>query len=216
MIRINLLPSKKRSRGRSVSVEGDKVVGIGFGILMAAAALVFVLVHTPMQDDIEAQQSANAKLRAENKKIEDETKDFDALKAAFLAAQQQALAIDALNAARSTPSNFLFELANILKPGGKPSMTAAMKQQLEDNENLRWQEGWDPKHVWINSITEKAGSFTLLGSAQSDGDVTQLAHRLAASMYFDDVQPEGSVKQGGGPGNGITIYTFRITGKVRY
>lgn len=214
MIRINLLPSKKKGRG-SVSVEGDKVVGIGFGILAAAAAMVFLLVHTPMQNDIEAQVGANAKMRAENKRIEDETKEFDALKAAFKVAQDQAAAIESLNAARATPSSFLFELANILKVGGKPSMTAAMKKQLEDNENLRWQEGWDPKHVWINSITEKEGSFTLLGSAQSDGDVTQLAHRLAASMYFDNVQPEGSVKKTSGQG-GITIYSFRFTGKVRY
>lgn len=215
MIRINLLPRKKKGRGSS-SVEGEKTVGIGFGILVAAAVMVFFFVHSPMQGDIETQQRANNKLKRENNKIEQDIKNFAELKAAFEAAQKQALAIDALNAARATPAHFLFELANVLKPGGKPTMTASMKKQLEDNENLRWQDSWDPKHVWIDSITEKGGAFTMLGSAQSDGDVTQLAHRLNASMYFDNVQPEGSVKQASGQGGGVTLYSFRITGTVRY
>ena len=216
MIRINLLPHKKKGRSSNVSVEGEKVVGIGFGILVAAAAMVFFLVHSPMVGEIEAQQKSNSRLNKDNKKIEKRTKDFDSLKKAFATATKQAAAIEALNSARATPANFLFELATILRVGGTPSMTAAMKAQLEDNENLRWQDSWDPKHVWIDSIKEQDGAFTLIGSAQSDGDVTQLAHRLAASMYFDNVQPEGSVKQGAGKNTGITIYSFRITGTVRY
>ncbi len=214
MIRINLLPNKKK--GRSAPVEGEKAVGIGFGILVAAAAMVFLFVQRPMNADIDAQKSANAKLGADNKKIEKRTADFEELKAAFAAAKAQAEAIAQLNSARATPAYFLFELATILKVGGKPSMTADMKAKIDANENLLWQDSWDPKHVWIESITEKDGAFTMLGSAQSDGDVTQLAHRLSASMYFDNVQPEGSVKKTGGETGGITIYSFKVTGTVRY
>lgn len=215
MIRINLLPRKKKGRS-SAPVEGEKSVGIGFGILLAAGLMVFFFVHIPMQDDIKTQETANNKLKSDNQKIEQDTKNFTELKAAFESALNQALAIDALNAARSTPANFLFELATMLKPGGKPTTTKNMTQQIADNPNLRSQDDWDPKHVWINSITEKSGAFTLLGSAQSDGDVTQLVHRLNASMYFDNVQPEGAVKQTSGQVGGLTIYSFRITGTVRY
>ena len=214
MIRINLLPSKKKS-SPSVSVEGEQSVAIGMGIIMAFAAVLFFFVHSPLQDDLENQEARNAKLRSENKKIKDRTKDFDDLKAAFEAAKIQAAAIESLNNARATPANFLYELSHILKQNGMPTMTESMARSIEENENLRWQEGWDPKHVWVNSIVEKDGKFTLLGSAQSDGDVTQLAYRLNASAYFDNVQPEGSVKKSGKAG-GITIYTFRITGRVRY
>lgn len=213
MIRINLLPHKKKVR--TVSVEGEKVVAIGFGILGISAALVFFVVHSPMVGDIESQQKRNSQLVAENTKIQNRIADFDALKAAFAAAQKQALAIQQLNDARATPANFLFELATILRLGGQPTVTAEMAQRLDQNENLRWQSDWDPKHIWIDSLKESKGVFTLLGKAQSDGDVTQLAHRLSASAYFDQVQPEGSSKSTKSKG-GVTIYDFKISGRVRY
>lgn len=213
MIRINLLPHKKKVR--TVSVEGEKVVGIGFGILGVSAALVFFVIHSPMVGDIESQQKRNAQLVAENTKIQNRIADFDALKAAFAAAQKQAIAIEQLNDARATPANFLFELATILRLGGQPTVTAEMAQRLDQNENLRWQSDWDPKHIWIDSLKESTGEFTLMGKAQSDGDVTQLAHRLSASAYFDQVQPEGSSKSTKSQG-GVTIYDFKITGRVRY
>lgn len=214
MIRINLLPHKKKSSSKQ-PIEGEKTVAIGMGIIMAVVALIFLFVHSPMQDDIEAQNGRNSQLRNENTRINQSTKDFEQLKAAFKAAQVQAESIETLNNARATPANFLYEMSAILKPDGRPTVTATMAKELEENENLRWQDGWDPQHVWIDSIVENKGKFTLQGSAQSDGDVTQLAHRLAASAYFDSVQPEGSVKKSGKAGN-ITIYTFKITGQVRY
>jgi len=216
MIRINLLPHKKKSSSRSSApVEGEQKVAIGMGIIMAAIAGLYFFVHSPMQSDLEDQEGRNSQLSAENKKINQRTKDFKDLKAAFEAAKVQAVSIETLNNARATPANFLYELSNLLKKNGRPTMTAEMAKSLEDNENLRWQDSWDPQHVWIDSIKEAGGKFTMVGSAQSDGDVTQLAHRLAASAYFDRVQPEGSVKKSGKAGN-ITIYTFKITGQVRY
>ena len=213
MIRINLLPHKKKVR--SVAVEGEKAVGIGFGILAVSAALVFLVLHNPLASDIESQQQRNGQLQAENTKIEARIADFDALKAAFEAAKTQAAAIEALNNARATPANFLFELATILRVGGQPTVTAAMSQRLERNENLRWKSDWDPKHIWIDTISETKGKFSLVGKAQSDGDVTQLAHRLSASTYFKNVQPEGSSKTSKDAA-GSTIYQFKITGTVRY
>jgi Tfp pilus assembly protein PilN len=213
MIRINLLPHRKKVR--TVSVEGEKVVGIGFGILAVSAAFVFFAVHSPLSSDIESQQAKNTQLVAENQKIQQRISDFDALKAAFGAAQKQANAIEQLNNARATPANFLYELATILRLGGTPTITAEMAERLDQNENLRWQTDWDPKHIWVSKLSEKAGAFSLEGKAQSDGDVTQLAHRLSGSAYFQNVQPEGSKKAGQGKG-GVTIYEFKITGMVRY
>ena len=190
------------------------VVGI-FGILAVMAAAIFFLVHKPLEEQIADQAKKNAKLSKENKKIDKRTKDFDKLKAAFEAAQTQAASIATLNNARATPANFLFELGNLLKRKGDPTVSAAMQAKLKDNENLRWNENWDPKHVWIDSIVEKETGFTIVGQAQSDGDVTQLAHRLAASIYFENVQPEGS-KKVIDKKTGITLYSFTITGTVRY
>ncbi len=213
MIRINLLPRKKKRK--AAPIEGEQTIAVGMGIVMAFAAGLYFFVHVPQQDDLDVQNKSVSKIRRDNKKISEITKDFDTLKASFAAAKKQAASIKQLNDARATPANFLFELASILKPGGGPSMTADMVQAVNRNENLLWQKNWDPSNVWIESLKEKSGEFTLVGAAQSDGDATQLAHRLSASMYFDDVQPEGSTKKQVKAG-GTTIYSFRITGKVRY
>lgn len=117
MIRINLLPHKKKVR--AAPVEGEQAVGIGLGILIAAAAVVFLGVHGPMEDKVDTQKKRNSQLDQENKKIEKRISNFDALKAAFAAAQKQATAIEELNNARATPANFLFELGTILRSGGK-------------------------------------------------------------------------------------------------
>ncbi len=214
MIRINLLPRKKKKR-KAAPIEGEQTIAAGMGIIMAVAAGLYFFVHLPQQEEIENQKKAVRKLTGDNKKISDKISDFKQRKIEFESAQKQAVAIEQLNNARSSPANFLFELATILKQGGEPTMTKEMVARMKENENLVWHDNWDPTNVWIESLKEVDGFFTLVGAAQSDGDVTQLAHRLSASMYFDAVQPEGSSKKKVRSG-GLTVYSFRITGKVRY
>jgi Tfp pilus assembly protein PilN len=93
-------------------------------------------------------------------------------------------------------------------------MTEAMVRELDRNPNRNWSDTWDPKHVWIKKISEKEGEFTLEGGAQSDSDVTQLALRLQASMFFDDVKPsKASLDTEKGK---VPYYSFVINGRVRY
>lgn len=214
MIRINLLPRKKRKR-KAAPIEGEQTVAIGLGIAMAFCACLYFFVHVPQQDELETKNQSASKMRRDNNAITEKTKDFDSLKASFESKKKQDASIKVLNDARATPANFLFELASILKKDGGPSMTEEMVEKVKLNENLLWQKNWDPSNVWIETLKEAKGKFTLVGAAQSDGDATQLAHRLSASMYFDDVQPEGSAKKAVKAG-GTTVYRFTITGKVRY
>jgi len=214
MIRINLLPHKKKS-STTVSVEGDKIIAAGMAVIMALVAGIFLFIDGPMKDEIATQQGKNSKLSNDAKKINERTKNFTDLKAAFTAAKAQAAAIASLNSARATPANFLQELSTILSPGGRPTMTQDMVSSVAHNENLSWDEDWNPQHIWVNSISETGGHFVLTGAAQSDGDVTQFAHRLTASAYFVGVQPEGMRKIRAQSG-GITTYDFTITGQVRY
>ena len=85
----------------------------------------------------------------------------------------------------------------------------------EGDPNKRFDLAWDPTHVWITSFIEKGGEFTLKGGAQSDPDVTQLAKRLQASVYFMDVAPKGGA-QTLDRDTGLQYYDFTITGKVVY
>lgn len=214
MIRINLVGQKKKAR-RGASTGGDKPLAIGAGVIAAAAALVFFVVHRPLAAEVDDLKTQNQNLEKQKKKLEEDTKDLKALRAEKEADEARWEAITKLDSARAVPAWMLWELSNLLTRGHQPQLTDAMKEELKTNLNRPWQEGWDAKHVWLISFTEKAGAFTLEGGAQSDSDATQLALRMQASMFFDDVSPKG-----GGEvvdkDTGLTFYRFTITGSVRY
>ena len=85
----------------------------------------------------------------------------------------------------------------------------------DSDPNKRFVSDWDTTHVWISGFTDKDGVFKLDGGAQSESDVTQLAKRLAASVYFMDVTPAGGERVADRE-SGLEYYHFTITGKVAY
>jgi hypothetical protein len=85
----------------------------------------------------------------------------------------------------------------------------------ESDPNKRFQPDWDPSHVWLSGFTDSNGDFKLEGGAATESDITQLAKRLAASVYFADVIPAGGERVAD-PQTGATFYRFTITGKVVY
>ena len=213
MIKINLLPQRKKvSRSHA---KGEQSLLIGIMVVVAVAAAVYFLIHRPLAEDVGAQKATNKVIERENKGIAEQIKGLGERRAAIASLVAKREAIERLNDARATPAWFLHELSNILTRGGTPSMTEDMVAELENNPNRRWQSNWDPKHVWITKIAEKDGRFTLEGNAQSDSDITQLALRLQASMFFDDVRP---AKAGSATDkkSGVTYYNFVINGNVRY
>jgi Tfp pilus assembly protein PilN len=154
-------------------------------------------------------------MRDKLKKLSEKTKDFEKLEAAFNAAQKQQEAIERLRNARSTPAWLLYELATILTKDRNPTMTPEMAKRVREDPNRGWVQGWDPKHVWITQFSESRGRFKLSGAAQSDSDMTQLALRLQASVYFDEVLPQTG-KEAFNKAGGVSYYNFVITGKVVY
>jgi Tfp pilus assembly protein PilN len=212
MIRINLAPDRKVKR----SDKGQQTLLAGVLIIVGVAAAVFLLVHRDLANSVDQQEATNRDLKAQNETIKKQTRDLAKMQAAVKTAKEQEEAIERLNGARAVPAWMLWELSNIMTPGRSPSITDSMQKLLDSpaGANRRWQDGWDPKHVWITSIEEKGGRFKLDGGAQSNTDMTQLALRMQASMFFDNVIPEG-----GGEAkdpNGISYYKFTITGNVRY
>ncbi len=211
MIKINLIAQRKVKR----SNKGQQTLMIGFLIIILAGALVFLLVHKPLQGEISRLQSTNSKLKRQNADKKKQVKGLKDLKAAVEALNARKEAIDSLNGARATPADFLYELSKIMTPGRMPTMTRAMAKRVEADPHRKLTTEWDPKHVWIISFEEDRGKFKIKGGAQSDGDTTQLAKRLDASVYFEDVVPEGGNEKGERR-SGVSYYNFTITGKVVY
>jgi Tfp pilus assembly protein PilN len=218
MIKINLLREKKK--GARTSSKGSNAIAAGMAVLGALAAAVFLLVHQPMNAEVEAQVAANAKVKRSNDALAASTKDFDTVNQQVQALVAQEEAIKRLSDARAVPAWFLHELASILTKGHQPTMTPEMNERVKTDPNRQWNIGWDPKRVWMIGFKEQDGKFSLTGGAQSDIDVTQLALRLQASVFFADVVPQGVSKvaasQSAGTKGKAQYYTFTLTGRVVY
>lgn len=212
MIRINLLQEKKAKK----APPGQQQVLLMLVGLMGLGVVVYMFVHKPLDEELETKRKANAAADRANRELEGQMKDFETVKQQAQIAAQQGEAIKKLNQARVVPAWFLHELSRILTKGSKPTQTTALaKLENDDKRNRQYDDQWDPKRLWIETITEQDGSFTLTGGAQNDTDVTQLALRLQASAYFKDVVPEGgdTVED---QKTKVKYYKFSITGKVVY
>jgi type IV pilus assembly protein PilN len=211
MIKINLLAQRKVKRAD----KGQQTVALGFLIILLAGALVFLLIHRPLNNEIDRLKSTNKKLAQQNADKKKQLEGLKELEAAVEALNKRKAAIESLNGARATPADLLYELSKVMTPGKSPTMTKEMAKRVEEDPHRKLTAEWDPKHVWITKFEEKGGKFKLNGGAQSDGDMTQLAKRLEASVYFGRVVPEGGKEKEEGA-SGVTYYDFTITGKVVY
>ena len=212
MIKINLLAQRK---GKKRSDKGQQSLLVGFLAILFAGALVFLLVHRPLAEEVDRLASSNGKLSRQNQQKKDQLKGFDQLKAAVEALNARKSAIDTLNNARAVPADMLYELSKLLTPNRMPTMTAAMVARMASDPHRKMAPEWDPTHIWVTSFSEKGSVFLLKGGAQSDGDVTQLAKRLEASVFFDDVVP-GTGLEREDKNSGVTYYEFTISGRVVY
>lgn len=214
MIRINLLPQRKQKRAAE---PGRAELGIGVGALVAAAAVVFFAVHQPAQAERDDLRKQVGELQTANDRAKKLTKDMPAVKSAVESEERRAAAIEQLLGTVVVPDNLLHELGEILTFGHEPTMSLEMQKRTGDgpqgDPNRRFARDWDPKHVWITGFVLKGEDFTLEGGAQSEADVPQLAKRMQASVYFDQVTSPTSQRIDDRL-TGITYYKFTITGKV--
>jgi Tfp pilus assembly protein PilN len=211
MIKINLLPQRKAKRSAE---PGSQAFLAGVGALAAAAVAVAFLVDRPMRKEADDLDAANAQLQGEVGEKNKQLKGYAELQKSIEDADKRAKSIDRLLSAKVVPANVLQELGDILA-GRQPSMTEEMTRRIGNDPNRRFSLDWDPQHVWISSYIDNNGAFKLEGGAQGDDDVTQLAKRLQASVYFMDVSPQGGESVVDQP-SGLSYYKFTITGKVAY
>ncbi len=215
MIKINLLPQKRAKRPQAAE-PGTRDFLVGVIAVIAAAAVVYLVFDRPKRNDIADYRAAtkdlNSSIQSNNKQLV----GYDTLKAAKDEAAERIQAINHLNGTMVVPANILHELGRVLTAKG-PTMTQLMTRLTGDggDSNKKFQTDWDPSHVWITAFTDKEGSVTLEGGAQSESDVTQLSKRLAASAYFLDVAPSAE-ERATDKDSGLNYYRFTITGKVAY
>jgi Tfp pilus assembly protein PilN len=220
MIRINLLPQKRAKRAFQAAPDGssrDFVIGVA--ALVGVAAIAFFAFDQPKRSHLSDTKKSNHALDVEIQGKQKELDGYTELKKAVDEADERAKAITRLLNAKIIPANVLHELGEILTSGHNPTMTEDMARKVgttaESDPNRRYDLTWDPSHVWLLSFTDNNGDFVLEGGAQAEADVTQLAKRLQASVYFVGVAPSREERVADRD-TGITYYHFTITGKVAY
>lgn len=222
MIKINLLPQKRPKKRGAAGMPGEsssQPLVVGVIALAVAAAAVVLLVDKPKRAKLaeltEANQQLANDIALKNKQLE----GYAELKKAADAADERYRAIQRLISAKVVPAHVLHELGEILMSGKYPTMTEDMAKRTgsgpEGDSNKRFQGDWDASHVWVSGFTDTGGDFKLEGGAQQESDVTQLAKRLGASVYFRDVTPAGGERVADA-NTGTNYYKFTITGKVAY
>ncbi|MFN0248249.1 MAG: PilN domain-containing protein [Kofleriaceae bacterium] len=218
MIKVNLLPQRRAKHKAAASDPSSKQLFVGIAALLAAGAAVFVAVDMPKRGRLADIERANTQLKDQIKQKNDALKGYADMKKAVDEANKRADAIDRLNGNKVVPAHVLHELSRILTREG-PTMSEEMTRKAgngpDADPNKRFQADWDPAHVWVLSFIDSSGSFKMDGGAQSESDVTQLAKRLQASVYFSDVSPAGGERVAD-RASGVEYYRFTITGKVAY
>jgi len=189
MIKINLLPQKRARRGVAAAPEGSsRDFAIGVASLVGVAAIVFFALDQPKRSHLADVKKSNNDLQQEINQKNKELEGYAGLKKAADEADERAKAITRLIGAKIIPANVLHELGEILTSGHNPTMTDDMARKVsnlpDSDPNRRYDPMWDPSHVWLLSFADNAGDFILEGGAQAEADVTQLAKRLQASVYF--------------------------------
>ncbi|MEE9382751.1 MAG: PilN domain-containing protein [Nannocystaceae bacterium] len=191
MIRVNLLPTKKRG-SRRVSAEGGVSKG-DYGLM--AMVVAWVLLAGFGYWLVSQEEEEMARLRAEaaamNKKVKEirERIDEEGLQAKQDRVAQLKTAIEKLEAQKRTPVFVLYELANILTRGKQPDIDAERqrKREVEDPEAVLNPQ-WDGTSVWLHKMEDRGSGLLLIeGGARDASDLSEFVKRLRASSRFSSV-----------------------------
>lgn len=212
MIRINLLPQKRRVE-RS---EGSQVWLAVVMAAMLAEVLALFVFHGFKNEELKDQQRKNAELTAQidQSKTAVGSHEDVRLKLSQLRAREEA--INKLQTARTGPTAILLELARLLTPGRGPSVDPDRLSQLRrDNPLAVFNPSWDARRLWLVKFVENKRNLHLEGFAQDGEDVSELARRMNLSSYFADVRLLPATRQVDSTTH-LEVVSFALEAKVRY
>ena len=202
MIRVNLLPVKqarRRSAGRTQLFV--------FGGLLLLMVMVFGLLWLLASSELSRVQKDVANLEQGVKAAKEEVKDAEELKKQKKDLEDQLGVLDKLEASRTGPVKVLDEFQGVLSP---PRNEEDRFAQLAKE----WNVDWDPRRVWVDTLIEKDGKFTLTGGAVDTIDVAEFLQRLISADHFDKV--ELKFVQSESSKDGPRYVKYELNGDVLY
>lgn len=212
MIRINLLPQKKRAQ----RAEGSQLWAVVVILLVALEAVVFFIFHGMETQKLVAQQRENAQIESQIEQSKQAVKEHGKVKEELARLRAREDAIAKLQSARTGPTAVLLELARMLTPGRGPSVDPDRLNQLRrENPLAVYNPNWDGRRLWLLKFIESQRRVRLDGLARDGEDVSELARRMTLSSYFYDVKLLPAKKQKDNA-SGAEVVGFQLEAKVRY
>ncbi len=215
MIRVNLLPNANERRG---TADGNQS-----WVLLVMAVVVFETVglfffHQTQFDALALVAGKVAELETQVTAINELVKNHDQLKQALGVMRARQDAINKLNLARKGPTSVMLELSHVLTKGKGPTVdTERFEKAKQENPLAVFNDGWDPRRVWLMKYAEEHRVVTIEGLARDGGDVYEFAQRLKLSRYFENVKlKEGSQDLSGEGAKKIEMIKFALEVKVKY
>ena len=212
MIRINLLPQKRRVQ----RAEGGQLWAVVVVLLVALEAVGFFIFHGAKKEELTRQRRENATLEEQIAQSKAAVKDHADVKAQLERLRAREDAIAKLQSARTGPTAVLLELARLLTPGRGPSIDPDRLNQLRREDPLAvYNPNWDTRHLWITKYIENQRQVRLDGLARDGEDVSELARRMGLSGYFADVKLLPA-KRAHSNEAGMELVQFQLEAKARY
>lgn len=212
MIRINLLPQKRRVE----RTEGGQLwLVVVLALLLAEVAALFVF-HGIKAEELQTQRRTNAELTRQIDLAKQAVKSHADVKAKLARLRAREDAIAALQSARTGPTAMMLELARMLTPGRGPSIAPEKLDEVRrDNPLADFNRNWDARRLWLTEFVEEARHVRLTGQARDGEDVSELARRMNLSGFFSDVKLLPA-KRVGGAESGLELVGFQLEAQVHY
>jgi type IV pilus assembly protein PilN len=212
MIRINLLPQKRRAE----PTEGSQLwLAVLMVLFLAEVAGLFVF-HGFKNEELSDQKRKNAEIDSQIQQSKQAVKNHPEIKAQLERLKAREAAIENLQKARSGPTAVLLELARIMTPGRGPSVSPERLSQVRrDNPLAIYNSTWDPRRLWVTAYTESQRKLRIEGLARDGEDVSELARRMNLSDYFTTVTLLPA-KQEKDQKTGLEMIKFALEAQVKY
>lgn len=191
MIRINLLPTKKKARaaaagGGTGSAGQWWVMGWLVGwVLVGGAGWWLLGMEEEAAAAMREQAAAKTRKAEEIKGLIDE----EGLEKRKAELEQVKTAREKLEAKRRTPVYVMYELSMILtdaKEGGGPDVDEErLRQIVKSDPQAEINALWDPTGLWLKKVEESGGQLVIEGGARDATDLSEFTRRLRASARFD-------------------------------
>lgn len=212
MIRVNLLPQKRRAD----KATGSQLWLVVLLLLFLAEVVGLFVFQGYKNQQLTQQKRENQELTSQIDQAKAAVKNHDAVKKKLSELRERENAIAELQRARTGPTAMLLELARILTPGEGPTVSPDRLAQLRrDNPLAAYNPNWDAHRLWLTKFVENKRNVHLEGVARDGEDVSELARRMNLSRYFHGVKllPGQKMKD---TKSGLDLVQFQLEAKVTY